>query len=884
MPHAPAKWHAVDGGACLGVLMSSEQGLASAEAARRRAQYGANTLPEPKRPGPLLLFLKQFASPLIYLLLAAAIISLLVGERLDALFILGVLSVNALIGAIQEGRADASAQALRSLVPRRARVRRDNMVIEIASQDIVPGDVVELESGMRVTADIRLLVSNALTADESALTGESLPVAKDATAHIPPEAVLADRATMVHAGCAISQGRGAGLVVATGLDTALGQISRSLGLAGRIDSPPPLVRRMSVLTRQIAIGAMGLIALLSLLLYLDGEPLKHILLLAVALAVSAIPEGLPVAVSVALAVAARRMAERNVIVRSLPAVEGLGTCTLIASDKTGTLTVNRLSVERIVTAQGVECARGDLAGHGCDDALAEIGLAVAACNEAQLSAAGEPAGDAVDVALLDFAREVGQEIGPSCAFRRRRVIPYEPQLRFAAVEIEGADGLCQFVKGAPETVLPMCTDAASSAVKGASALAQGGYRVIAVAAGRDGGEAELLVKLRDLRLVGFIGLADPLRPEVPMAVAQCANAGIGVRMITGDHPQTARTIALQLGIACEPHEVVTGAELAQLASDQQALSDRIATARVFARTEPAQKLAIVQALGARGEIVAVTGDGVNDAPALKAADIGIAMGLTGTDVARDAADLILADDNFASIVAGIEEGRITYANVRKIVMFVLATGLAEIGMFLAALATGLPMPLTPIQLLWLNVVTNGAQDVMLGFGRGEGDELERPPRGQRTQLVDTEALLLMLPATILMTGLALWLMRDAIARGASIDEARNGVLLLTVLFQNIYVLCMRHLRRPVWHWSAQENRWLFVGVGAALLLHVAAMHFAPAQRVLGVQPVDATMVGTCLLGMLAIACVTEAGKWLAARAARNRRALRPSGRAIGSNT
>lgn len=842
--------------ACLAALCSTPDGLGSAEARERRQRVGANALPEARRPGPALLFLRQFASPLIYLLLAAALVSIAIGARLDAGFILAVLTLNALIGAVQEGRADSSARALRALVPRTARVRRDNLVQDIASIDLVPGDIVELESGVRVTADMRLIASTGLSTDESTLTGESLPVCKDADARIPAEMVLAERSTMVHAGCVISQGRGIGIVVATGVDTALGRIGRTLDIAARTGAPPPLVQRLTVLTRQIAVVTIGLIALLALLLWIEGEPTRDIFLLAVALAVSAIPEGLPVAVTVALAAAAQRMARRNAIVRALPAVEGLGACTLIASDKTGTLTINRLSVERVIAADGGLFAPANWLVPTRPPALDAIAFAVAMCNEAQYSRAGCPTGDAVDVALLDFARAAGIDVEKAHARQRDATIPYEPALRYAATAVEGRD---LFVKGAAETVLPMCRDPSHEAVARAEALARDGYRVLAIARGPVGnadGDG-----IADLRLLGFVALVDPLRPEVPAAIARCAAAGIEVRMVTGDHPETARAIAQQLGLRCAPHEVLTGAELTRLEAEPERRFERIASAQVFARIEPAQKLVIVQALRSAGAIVAVTGDGVNDAPALKAADIGIAMGLAGTDVARDAADMILADDNFATIVAGVEEGRITFANIHKIVMFVLATGLAEIGMFLGALLVGLPMPLTPVQLLWLNVVTNGVQDVALGFGGGEGDELARPPRGRLAPLVDRDALILMIPAAVMMAGFALSLMTDVLATGASLDQARNVVLLLTVLFQNAYALCIRHVRHPLWHWSATENRWLFLGIAGALVLHIGAMNLGPTQEILGIAPISAKTLGQCLLGALTIVAAVEASKW-----------------------
>lgn len=861
-------WHALSPEACLALQSSTQEGLTESEAADRLKRFGPNRLPEARPTGPLLLFLRQFTSPLIYLLLTASAISMYLGRTLDAAFIMGVLILNALIGAFQEQRADTSARALRALIPDLARIRRGSILREISSAQIVPGDIAELESGMRVTADMRLISSQNFTVDESTLTGESLPVAKDAAAPISVAMPVADRITMAHAGSTVSGGRALGLVIATGLGTELGRIGQTLEIAGKRGAIPPLVRRMARLSRQIAIAAIASILLLSLLLAAEGRALDEIFLLAVALAVSAIPEGLPVAVTVALAVASRRMAERRVIVRTLPAVEGLGACTLIASDKTGTLTVNRLTVERIIDASGAELARSDWVAGVPTDGQVALALAAGICNEAKLAADGQKmTGDSVDVALLAFARETGLDIRQIIALSRTASIPYEPALRFAAVAVEGADGPRLYVKGAPETVLPMCSDIDPRVSARAETLAAEGYRVLAIAEGH-GGDGPIEPRLNGLRLLGVAGLADPLRPEVPDAIARCREAGIGVRMITGDHPVTARSIAAQLGMACEESEVVTGEELAGLEREPTVLAERIARGRVFARIEPAQKLRIVELLEAAGETVAVTGDGVNDAPALKAAAIGVAMGRNGTDVAREASDLIIADDNFASIVAGIEEARITFSNIRKIVMFVLATGMAEIGMFLGAIAFGLPMPLTAVQLLWLNIVTNGVQDVMLGFGRGEGDELKQPPRRQLAQLIDREALVLMLFPALVMTVFALWLLQSQLATGTSIEEARNGVLLMTVLFQNAFVLAIRHLRHSAWRWRAPENHWLFLGVGAALLLHAGMMYLPAGRRLLGIAPASPVTLLLCLIGAALVFAATEGSKAWIGRARR----------------
>ena len=848
-------WHALPARDCLALCGTDSVGLTSAEADTRRAQYGTNELPTRRRPGVPLLFLRQFKSPLIYLLLAAAAVSLAVGELTDAAFIAVVLLINAIIGTFQESRAEASAAALQKLIRHTARVRRDGMTVVVDARDLVPGDVVELESGMSVPADIRLLRSAHLFADESTLTGESLPVRKDTDADVPIAAGLGDRSTMLHAGTTVSEGRGMGVAVATGSATALGGIESSLLESAA--PPPPLLLRLHRLARQIAVAAVLLIVLLGGLLAAQGHPIQDVLLLAVALAVSAIPEGLPIAVTVALAAATRRMAERNVIVRSLPAVEGLGACTLIASDKTGTLTLNRLSVEQLLLPSGEILDRDQWRSSRHPAAVA-----AALCNEAVLAADGSLVGDTVDVALMSFAREAGIDIEHAITAPRLCQLPYEPALRFAAAAAEGGF----FVKGAPETVLPMCDDAANAPFEAIEALAASGYRVIAIA-GRELRRGELPdCRLPSgLGLLGLVAILDPLRPEVPDAIARCGDAGIKVRMVTGDHPSTALTIARQLGLECADHQVVVGSEIAELSSYPDQLQARILQGTVFARIEPAQKLSIVQILSRSGETVAVTGDGVNDAPALQAAQIGIAMGQAGTDVAREASDLVLADDNFASIVAGVEEGRITYSNIRKIVIFLLATGMAEIAMFLGAVLTGLPMPLTAVQLLWANLVTNGAQDVMLGFGKGEGDELRRPPRRQDEPIVDRTALALMIPPAIVMSAIALLMLQWLLQRGHDLEAARNAVLLLVVLFQNVYVMSMRSERQPIWREPIFSNPWLLLGVSLALLLHVTAMAWPPLGDVIDTQLVEPGTLLLCLVAAGVILVTTEITKAVVAR-------------------
>ena len=851
------------GGQCLEQLGSSTTGLSAAEAARRLAIHGANRLPRHKRPSPVLLFLRQFRSPLIYLLLAATLVSIALGHLTDAGFIAVVLMLNALVGTVQEHRAATSMDALGRLIRQRARVRRDGVAHEVEAAGVVPGDIVELESGMAVPADLRLLSATGLLADESLLSGESLAVAKDAGARIAEAAGLADRATMLHAGSTVSEGRGTGVAVATGLWTELGRIQQSLDRSAA--QPPPLMMQLQGLARHIAVGAVVLIAILSLFLAVEGQPAGQILLLAVALAVSAIPEGLPIAVTVALAAATRRMAARNVIIRALPAVEGLGSCTLIASDKTGTLTLNRLSLERILLPDGRLLAPAEWDG-ASDEAVGRLAAAAAHCNEVALGMGGTLIGDTVDIALAHFARLAGVDLAQAIAADRPFQLAYEPANRFSAVVTREGSGSTLYAKGAPDALLPMCRPVPNGLTARAEELAQAGYRVLALASAEigEGGEPDFH-RLHDLTLLGWVALLDPVRPEAPAALARCAEAGISVLMVTGDHPATARTIAGQLGLPGSSGTLVTGFDMARLAHDEARLGELVRGGRVFARIDPVQKLRMVEILAAAGEIVAVTGDGVNDAPALQAAHIGVAMGQGGTDVARASADLVLADDNFASIVAGVEEGRITHANIRRIVIFLLATGIAEIAMFLGAVALGLPMPLTAVQLLWLNLVTNGVQDVMLGFGRGEGDELSRPPRPPDEPILNRSALALMIPPALAMTVLALLMIAWADARSLPPAQIQNGVLLLVVFFQNAYVLCMRSERRPLWRVPLMSNPWLLLGVGLALGLQLLAMSWAPLQNVLGTAPVDGAILAICAAGAALTVLITETTKWLIRR-------------------
>lgn len=864
-------------------------GLSTAEARSRLAQYGPNALPQAEPTSAVVVFLRQFLNPLIYILLAAALVSLALGDLKDAFFIGIVLLVNGVIGATQEYSAGQAAAALRRLEQRRATVIRDGAPREIDARELVPGDVVLLEAGARVPADIQLLESTDLQCDESLLTGESAPVKKriaPRTQDGPP----ARREDTAFAGTMITRGRGRGLVTKTGLGTEIGKIAEQI--KKRSISQPPLVIRMERFTRNIGYAVGGAIVLLIAVGLVREMALRDLFMMAVGLAVSAIPEGLPIAISVALAIGMRRMAKVNVIVRHMPAVESLGSCTMIATDKTGTLTMNELTVTDIVLPDGtvLECEAGqDLAAcpirspsggeAEARERIAALLRAAALPNEGRLIVEKDGwrgMGDTVDVALLTAARKGG--IGQAEIEERYPLvsrIPYEPDLRYAASFHRGEEEIHVFVKGAPETLIAM-SDRMAMDGKAApidrdallaqkNSLAMRGLRVLAFAQGVIGPDANGRYghhHLINLAFLGFAGMQDPVRPEVPDAIRVCQSAGIEVSMITGDDARTASAIARDAGLAVTVEQVVTGEEvrLAE-AEGQEALDALTRSARIYARVEPTQKLSIVLSQARNGHFVAVTGDGVNDAPALKHAHVGVAMGRKGTDVAKESASIILTDDNFASIVAGIREGRVAYANIRKVIFMLVSTGAAEVALFLLALPMGLAMPLLPVQLLWLNLVTNGVQDVSLACEKAEGDELTGPPRKPSEPIFDRVMLRRVGHSTLVMGlgGFAVfyWLL----AQGYAEAEARNLLLLLFVLFENFQTFNSRSERHSVLRQPFLANPFLVVSVAGAQALHIAAMYTPGLNETLAVAPVSLAEWGVLLLIASTVLFVMEFEKW-----------------------
>ncbi len=881
------------------VLESPAGGLDAAAAGLRLQRYGRNALPRAPPRSLAAIFLSQFRSPLIYVLLLAALISLSLQEYTDAAFIAAVLLVNAAIGTIQEFGAQRSAESLQKLVTTRATVRRDGEVRDIDAEELVPGDLVLLESGSRVPADLRLVDEQRLSIDESLLTGESDAVVKHAAAILEPDTATADRVNMAFAGSIVASGRGRGVVVATGCGTLLGQIAAEV--LGRDTGKPPLLLRMERFTLRIAIAVAVAAAVLAVISLVRGMPLAEIFLLTVALAVSAIPEGLPVALTVALAVGLQRMARRNVIVRRLVAVEALGSCTCIASDKTGTLTVNQLTVSTlqlpdqppwIVTGEGLSPAgtivvpAGGRRDH--EDQLQRLCRAGVLANEAVLAQRDGQwtgRGDTVDLALLVLARKTGLE---RAALEERwpqlATVPYEPAIRFSA-SLNGSDGQ-EFasVKGALETLLPMCRDMLTEdgpvaldpdrLRSQAAALARDGFRVLALADGPmpAGGAASFgRDDLEGLTLLGLIGMSDPLRPEVLPAIEACESAGVDVRMVTGDDPETALAISREIGLARRREDVVTGQQLqAARQEGDEALARLCEQARVFARVEPHQKLEIVRALQDSGEFVAVTGDGVNDAPALRAAQVGVAMGRGGTDVARETAEIILTDDNFASVVAGIDEGRIAYGNIRKVIFLLISTGAAEIVLFMLAVLMGLPLPLLAVQLLWLNLVTNGIQDVALAFEPGEGDELRRPPRPPQEPIFNRIMVERVLLSAVVMGVVGFLYYGHTLAAGHELTEARNSLLLLMVLFENMQAFNSRSETLSVFTHDPLRNKILLVGTVMAQLVHIAAMYTPGLRDVLGLAPVSLSHWLELLVLALGLVVAMELAK-LAARRRRQPR-------------
>ncbi|HSK25819.1 MAG TPA: HAD-IC family P-type ATPase [Jiangellales bacterium] len=831
-----------------------EHGLDSTEAAHRLERLGPNRLPPPRRPSALRRLLLQFHNPLIYVLLVAAVAALALGERVDAGVIMAVVVANAVIGFVQEQKAQSALDALAALIEDTATVVRDGHTHEIASEQVVPGDVVLLGEGERVPADLRLVDVDELSVDESALTGESVPSDKhDLT--LPADTLLADRGNMAWSGTLATRGRARGVVVAHGGDTELGRVHRLMATAD--DLATPLTRDIARFSKVLTALIIALALAAFVLGLVRGEPLAEMITAAVALAVAAIPEGLPAVVTITLAIGVTRMARRNAIVRRLPAVETLGSCDVICTDKTGTLTENRQTVRRVATPAHPDGVPPE-AGTDLDD-VREVLVAGALCNDARLSPEGEPLGDPTETALLTAAGKGGIDLRALPELHPRlATLPFSSERRLMGTRHRRPDGGPDraYVKGAAEAVLHRCTTVRTGAGgaepldaeawhRAVEALAASGLRVLACAvadAPRDGVSlTEDDLDGLDFTLLGLQAMADPPRPEAISAVAACRRAGVAVKMVTGDHADTAQAIGTEVGLAGPGQQpyVVGGAELART-SDAD-LPDVAERASVFARVSPEDKLRLVRALQSRGHVVAMTGDGVNDAPALEQADIGVAMGRGGTEVAQEAADMVLTDDDFATLEAAVEEGRGVFDNLQKFIAFALPTNIGQGLVILAALVLGSTLPITPVQILWINLTTAVLLGLPLAVEVKEPGIMDRRPRDTSGPLLPRRIVVRMVVVSLLFLVAAFGTFEWFVADGATVAEARTAAVNVFLLAEAGYLVACRSFDRSLREIGVLANRWVPAGIAAMvgfqlLFSYAPVMHELFGTAAVGVEP------------------------------------------------
>ncbi len=830
--------HAEPTATCLAELDTSSEGLSATEAARRLADHGPNRLPEVRARGPVLRFLVQFHNVLIYVLLGAAVVTGALQHWVDTGVILAVVLANAIIGFVQEGKAEAAMAAIRGMLAPRAAVLRGGVRVTVDGADLVPGDIVLLEAGDKVPADLRVIEARGLAAQEAILTGESVPVEKGQT-QVAADAALGDRRSMLWSGTLVTQGTARGLVVATGSATEIGRIGGLL--AGVEQLTTPLVEQMDHFARWLSfliILASGL--LLAYGYFVGHHDFSEVFMAVVGVAVAAIPEGLPAVMTITLAIGVQAMARRNAIVRRLPAIEAIGSVSVICTDKTGTLTRNEMVVTAAETPEGHFTISGE--GYGPDGAitpsgdLSRLALASALCNDAALqqkTGHWTVEGDPMEGALLAFAGKVGVE----AAARRLDAIPFDSRHRFMAVLTEGGEGRLAHVKGAPERVLRMCAGIDYQHWHDrAEAMARRGLRVLALAERAETGtQIDPSALEGGLTFLGLVGLIDPPRPEAIAAVAECRAAGIRVKMITGDHAGTAAAIAGQIGLQ-NPDRVLTGADLDKLDDAQLALE--VAGVDVFARTSPEHKLRLVTALQANGLSVAMTGDGVNDAPALKRADAGIAMGLKGSEAAKEAADLVLADDNFASIAAAVREGRTVYDNLKKVISWTLPTNAGESMVVVLALLAGLSLPVTPVMILWVNLITAITLGLALAFEPTETGTMARPPRSRNAPILSGGLVWHVVLVATLFLAAVFGVFTYAIDKGYPLALAQTMAMNTLVVLEIFHLFFIRNIHSTSLTWAAARGtRVVWTVVVIITVAQFAVTYLAPLQSVLGTESV-----------------------------------------------
>lgn len=860
-------WHTLSAERILEALGTPPEGLSSEEAESRLAEYGPNELRVVSPPAAWKVFLRQFKNPIIYVLLGVALVSLLLGDAADAAVILGIVALNSSIGFIQEMRAQQAIQALAKLTSPRATVVRDGEEREIPAVEVVPGDLLRLNAGDRTAADARILHASDLELDESALTGESVPSLKRSEPLEQLDLPLADRRNMVFMNTAVTRGRGLAVVVATGMATEMGKIAGALAQP----SLDPLRRKMRTLSHRLGGIVFCLVVAVVGIGLLRGYSFFEVFHYAMGMAASAIPEGLPLVVTLLLAVGVWRMAQRRALIRNLPAIEALGAITAIASDKTGTLTRNMMTVRKVVLPGRAYEVTGEGYGpegeirpeddHATRSAAEDQGLrrlleAAQYCNDADLrerEGVWEVKGDPTEGALLALAAKGGV----SEEADRIAEISFTSERRWMATLNGFSDGrVVAYAKGALERILPMAAqwqDAEGSLhpldeagreeiVRAANGLASSALRVLAFAYAPDLGREDAFeppLLHGNLIFLGVTGMIDPPRPEAIDSIRICREAGIHVSMITGDHRETATAIAREIGLLRPGDEVLTGSELMEM--DEDTLREHVSRIAVYARVEPEHKLRIVKALQARGNIVAMTGDGINDAPALSRADVGIAMGRSGTEVAKEASDMILADDNFATIVAAVSEGRRIGENLRKVLRYLFATSTGEALTFTAAIVMGTPLPLRPIQIIWLNVITDGSFDKSLAMEPAEADLMARPPRPARAPLMSWDVVAPVLAvAPVMMIG-TFWVFWQSLQAGAELAKAQTMAFSTLAFFQWFSAFSLRSLTRPI-H-TLPLNPWMFLSLAISVVLHLSVIYLPTLQAIFHTVPLSLAELG-----------------------------------------
>ena len=815
-------------------LKTTSQGLTNEEAEKRIQKYGKNILPKKKKDSIIKIFFNEFKDPIIILLLFAVLASFIAGETIDSVAIIFIVLLDVVMATYQENKANNTAEALSSLIKVKNKVIRNGQIIEVNSDEITVGDYVLLESGDKVSADMRITESHNFMIDESILTGESIQVSKTSNTIEKENVSIHEQENMLFSGTNVVTGRAKAIVVAIGLNTEIGKIANSINTTKEEKSP--LTIRVETFSKQISMLVLVVAIIITVISLVKELPPHEIFLSVVALAVSAMPEGLPLALTMALTIGSNKMAKKNVIVRKLNAVESLGSCTVIASDKTGTLTVNEQTARKIVlpnnmqyeiTGTGYEF-EGKVIGENLEY-VKDIALYGVLNNEASIDN-NKIMGDSIDLAFLVLGKKLNIDTNN---IEILETIPYESENKYSAVFYEMDGKTYCTVKGSLEKVKEFCNkvnlieDAIDSDIleEQNKNLAKEGYRVIAVANGIVSKQENYSENdITNLTFIGLVGFIDPIRKEAVDSIKECKTAGIKVLMITGDHPLTAFSIAKDLELTQSEEEVTTGQEVAvYLSKGKSSFDEFVSSKRIFTRVTPLQKLEIIESLKRQGEFVAVTGDGVNDAPALKSANIGIAMG-SGTDIARETANMIVADDNFKSIVTGVKEGRVAYANIRKIILFLISCGLTEVLFFCLSILCDMPMPLVAIQLLWINVVTDGIQDIALSFEKAEKNIMKEPPRNPKEPLFDKNLFQEILFSGIT-TGLLVFVIWYYLIKviGMDVQTARGYTMALMVFIQNIHVFNCRSEKQSAFSISLKSNPLIVISFLSSIILQIIVM-------------------------------------------------------------